>query len=406
MSTNNTDYYALLEIGKGASEEEIKKAYKKCALKWHPDRNPNNVDEATDKFKYISEAYEVLSNPEKRKIYDQYGVKGLKENNVGHPGGFSDMDAQSIFEQIFRSGGMGNMGGMGGGMGGFHFFQHPQQQPQQPKKGNNVSFDLQLTLRELYLGCVKKLRVNRDTICHRCQGTSIKASSSITNIKCPECKGQGSKMVMQQLGPGFKSQQQVMCNKCKGSGEFIPEIDRCDECKGAKILRAETILDAEIQKGMKDGTKITFAGKSDEYPGRIPGDIIVVVKEKNPFEGFKRSPDGDHLVYKKTITLQEALCGYEFILDHLDGRQLYINSITDIITPQAMRKIVGEGMPIRKNGNDTGTKGDLFIEFDIVFPDNQHLTNKDKQKLKQVLPGPQKLPETTTKKCIPHTPIG
>ena len=398
MSTD--DYYALLEISKGATDEEIKQAYKKCALKWHPDRNPNNIEVATEKFKNISEAYEVLKDADSRKIYDQYGVEGLKSNNQGHPGGFSHMDPQSIFEQLFRGGSMG-------GMGGFSMFPghgNGRQRDQGPRKGDDVSFDLHITLKELFNGCVKKLKVNRDVICNKCQGTSIKASSSITDIKCADCKGQGARMITQQLGPGFVSQQQIICPKCKGSGEFIPDSDRCEECKGSKVLKTETILEANIEKGMKDGTKLTFAGKSDEFPGRIPGDVIVVIREKNPFDGFKRTPDGENLIYKKTISLQEALCGYEFTIDHLDGRKLYVACQTDIITPQTKRKITGEGMPIRKNGKATETKGDLFIEFDIIFPDNQHLTNKDKQKLKQVLPGPSRLSDKLIKTCVKYTP--
>lgn len=397
MSNKNDDYYALLEITKDASEDDIKKAYKKMALKWHPDRNPNNVEQATEMFKNISEAYEVLNNPEKRKVYDQFGKNGLANANGPNGGGFSNEDAQSIFEQMMR--GMGPFGGMG-----FNIFQQHQPRDEGPRKGANVSFDLQVTLKELYLGCTKRVKVNRDVICNKCQGTAIKASSSITDIKCSECKGKGSKVIIQQLGPGFISQQQVQCNPCKGSGEFIPDTDRCEECKGNKVVKTETILDVNIEKGMKDGVKITFQGKSDEYPGRTAGDVIIVVKEKNPFEGFRRTADGENLVYRKKITLQEALCGYEFILEHLDGRKLYISCANDVITSESRRKIVGEGMPIRKNGVSTASKGDLLIEFEVQFPDNKTLTSKDRQKLKQFLPGPLSLSDKLTKSCIKYTP--
>jgi DnaJ family protein A protein 2 len=400
----NDDYYALLGISKGCSDDEVKKGYKKMALKWHPDRNPNNIQEATEMFKNISEAYEVLNDTEKRKIYDQHGKKGLAQNGQNGGGGFSHMNAQSIFEEMMRGGG-GPFGNMG-----FNIFQ--QQRDEGPKKGPNVTFDLQVTLKDLYLGCTKKVKVHRDVICHKCQGTSIKSSSSITDIKCSECKGQGSKMVIQQLGPGFISQHQMPCNKCKGTGEYIPDSDRCEECKGNKVLKTETIIDINVEKGMKEGTKIVFQEKSDEYPGRTPGDIIVSVREKNPFEGFKRTPDGEHLIYRKKISLQEALCGYEFIIEHFDGRKLHINCNNDIITPDSRRKIKGEGMPLKNtssnpptsNAPPTTEKGDLFIEFEVEFPDPRSLTTKDKQKLKQFLPGPLGLSEKSTASCTKYTP--
>ena len=210
---------------------------------------------------------------------------------------------------------------------------------------------------------------------------------------------------MVQLGPGFISQQQSACQKCQGTGEYIPDSERCEKCYGKKVVKTETILDVNVEPGMKEGTKVTFEGKSDEFPGRIPGDIIIVLRQKNPSEGFgtekggfKRTPDGNNLIYKKVITLQEALCGYDFIITHLDGRKLHVHSETDIITPNAKRKISKEGMVIRHGGKEIG-KGDLLIEFDILFPDQQHLTNKDKQKLLQVLPGGKKLDKKEAKSC-------
>jgi DnaJ homolog subfamily A member 2 len=395
-----TDYYATLGVKKDSTEEEIKKAYKKAALKWHPDRNLDNVEEATNQFKNISEAYEILNDPEKKKIYDQYGEKGLKDHLSGGPGGPGGGfgNANDIFSHFFGGGGFGGFGG-GGGMN----FQHKQQRG--PSKGKTVIFDLQLTLNEIYMGCVKKLKVKRNVICDKCQGTSIKSASSITDLTCGDCKGIGMKTKVVQIAPGFMTQQQSPCQKCNGSGEFIPKSERCERCDGNKVVKTDTLLEINVEKGMKDGTKITFEGKSDEYPNTIPGDVIIVLRQKNPSScGFKRTPDGNNLIYKKTITLQEALCGYEFILKHLDGRKLHIHSQTDIITPNCKRKISGEGMAIRQKGKEIG-KGDLFIEFDIVFPDKQHLTNKDKQKLKQILKGGPKLSKDHLKNsCGKFTP--
>lgn len=381
-SQSTDDYYALLEIDKKASDKDIEKAYKKAALKWHPDRNLDNVEHATDMFKRISEAYDVLRDPEKRAIYDQYGAKGLKERLNGGGGG-AEMDAQTLFEQMFRGG--------GNPFGGF-FNMNPnvQKQSRGPQKGQTVTFDLATSLKELYLGCSKKLKLNRDIICERCHGCGLKGSSVLTDTKCSDCNGQGMKVEIRQLGPGFISQQHIQCNKCKGSGEFVPDSDKCDDCHGNKIKKGETIIDVVIPKGTKDGTHFKFENQSDEYPGRIPGDLIVIVRERNNDScGFKRTPDGEGLVYKKDITLQEALCGYEFIIEHLDSRKLYISNNVDVIKPNDRRRIIGEGMPKRgPNGTETNAKGDLFIEFNVIFPDPTFITNKGKAKLKEVLPGP------------------
>ena len=396
-----TDYYAILGVKKNANIDEIKKSYKTEALKWHPDRNPDNVEEATKKFQLISKAYEVLSDPKKKDIYDQHGEQGLKE---GGPSGFAN--ANDLFSQMF-GGGFPRGSGFASMFSDMNTRSHGSREGQ-PRKGKNVTFDLQLTLEQLFVGCTKKLKIRRNVICDKCQGTAIKGESLFTDTTCNNCNGKGIQIKIAQLGPGFISQQQTTCQMCSGTGEYIPTSERCEECVGAKVVKTETTLEVNIERGMKDGTKITFPSKSDEYPNVITGDVIIVVKQINPSDGFlnakescgfKRTPEGNNLIYKKVLTLQEALCGYEFIFTHLDGRKIHVKSENDIIIPNSKRKIVGEGMPIRHGGKEIGV-GDLFIEFDVLFPDKQHLTNKDKQKLLQVLPGPTKINKNEIKECV------
>jgi DnaJ family protein A protein 2 len=381
------DYYALLEVPRGCSDDELKKGYRKVALKYHPDRNPDNVAEATEKFKQISEAYSVLSDPHKRRVYDERGAQGLKEEQQSGGGAgaqyqtYTAANAEEIFRRMFPQ------GFTFGGFGGFGDFFNAQQQPHSGNPvGPTVSYDLGVTLKEIYNGALKHIRLTRDVLCVSCHASGLNAASILTDTKCTDCNGQGVKLEIKQL-PRAITQQLMICQKCKGTKQYIPETDKCDQCKGSKVVKEETMLELEILKGMKYGTKVTFDKRGDEYPGTTPGDIIIVLKETQEDScGFTRSQDGEHLIYKKTVSLQEALCGYNFEITHLDGRKVQICSDTDLINVGDKRKIEGEGMPIRKNGTETGSFGDLFVDFTIKFPDVSHLTPEVRAQLKSVLP--------------------
>lgn len=367
MSNGDDDFYKILGIEKSASTEQIKKGYKKGALKWHPDRNPNNQEEATEKFKIVSEAYDILSNPEKRKIYDTYGKKGLQDATHQHGGNRSnmtEMDMQNIFQHMFPFSNQHSM---------------QSRQSRGPIKGQNVLFDMLIDLKDLYTGCQKKLKVTRNVICNVCKGSGCHGDSVLMDTNCSDCKGSGAKVITRQLGPGFVTQQRIVCDKCNGSGDFIPLSDQCKTCKGEKVTKEGTILQVNIEKGMQAGEKIRFAQKNDEYPGTIPGDIIVQIRERNNTKQFQRIRND--LVFKKEITLQEALCGFEFIITHLDKRNLLISNNHDVIKPNDRRSVKGEGMPI-KNGSGNG---DLIVLFDVIFPKNNELSDKDIQQLKTVL---------------------
>lgn len=357
------DYYVILGIEKNSTEEQIKKGYKRAALKWHPDRNPNNQEEATEKFKKLSEAYDVLVDPNKRKIYDKYGKKGLEE------GGRNGMSSHNIFQEMF------------GGIPGFFPGNNQNVRHSRPRKGENILFNISVTLEELYLGCKKKLKVNRNIICSGCKGSGCKNASQTANTHCSECQGQGVKIILRQLAPGFVSQQRTMCGACSGTGEFIYELDRCVQCKGEKVVKESIILELDIQKGMRNGTKIVFERKNDEYPGVVAGDIVVILRCKGSSSSGRLNRNGNDLFYKKEICLQEALCGFKFTITHLDGRNLLVINENDIIEPNSTRRILNEGMPMLN-----GEKGDFIIEFVVIFPSISDLTHKDKQELQKLLP--------------------
>ncbi|TDH71246.1 hypothetical protein CCR75_002830 [Bremia lactucae] len=354
------DYYAILNVARGATDDELRKAYRKLALKWHPDKNPNDSDTAQKKFQEIGEAYEVLSDKKKREIYDVYGEEGLKGqpagpegpeggmpggmpgNMRGMPGGFTyattsnfpgggfsfhSTDPSKIFEQFFGTSnpheaegsdpmasmfgdmGFGGMRGMrSGGFGG----RDPFGQQRQPR-AQKLKSVLEVPLEQLYTGCVKKLKITRKVQDHN------------TNQAREEQK----------------------------------------------------ILEINVKPGWKDGTKVTFEGQGDTLPGRPAQDIVFVVKEK-PHSKFKR--DGDHLLYHAKLSLRDALLGTGTLtIKSLDGRDVPI-PLGGVIAPGTQLVIAGEGMPQQKQPSQ---RGNLVVEFDVQFP--TQLTEAQKNMVRQVL---------------------
>jgi len=333
------DYYKILGIDKSSTPEEIKKAYRKLALKWHPDRNPNNQEEAESKFKDIGEAYSVLSDTRKKQIYDQLGEEGLRGQSSGFSGGnFSFMNAEDIFKQFFgdenpfssfggsgaKHGGhfqFGGFPGMGnfGDMGGFSFGgmnnnnNNNNMQDMQSKQSPPTETTLSLTLEELYHGTTKKMRISRKRLTQ----------------------------------------------------------------DGHSTYDDNKIVEINVKPGWKAGTKITFPKEGDEKPGVIPGDIIFIIAEK-PHGRFKRN--GNDLICKHSITLKQALLGFNMEVETLDNRTLRI-PINKIVSPGYTHKVANEGMPISKGGQQS--KGNLLIEFEIIFPNR--LTESQKKTLSECL---------------------
>lgn len=327
---DNEGLYKLLGVSKDAQENEIKKAFKKAALKHHPDKGGD-----IEKFKEISAAAEVLTDPEKRKIYDQYGLEGLKEGGGG--GG----DSSDIFDMFF-----------GGGRGG--------RRQSGPQKGEDIVHSIKASLEDLYNGKTVRLAISRNKPCQECEGRGGKVGAERT---CGDCNGRGVRIQLRQIGPGMVQQMQSGCGACKGSGKIMNESDKCKSCKGNKVYKDRKVLEVHIEKGMKNGSKIRFSGEADEIPGTLPGDVIIVVQEKEHAR-FKRK--GADLVLTMEISLSEALCGFVRTIEQLDERVLKIETPAgDVMKHDAVKLIQGEGMPFHGN---PFTKGRLFVHFTVKFP--------------------------------------
>jgi DnaJ family protein A protein 2 len=350
-----TKLYDVLGVAPGASEAEIKKAYRLKARQYHPDRNPDDPT-LEEKFKEVSYAHEVLSDPEKRKTYDRYGEEGLKEG----------ADGDSPFA------------GWPFGMG----------MRKREKKADDISKAVEVTLEDLYNGKTITMPVERIIICDLCKGKGTKGEKG--GVSCKTCKGKGMVVRILQLGPGMITQQQMICPECRGEGEMIAKEDRCTKCKGEKVVEDVKNVEVFVDKGMKHGQKITISGEGNQIPDYKPGDIIFVLQQR-AHEKFKRGSSREEdegeaidLFITQDISLYEALCGFTFYLKHLDGRILRIKSRPEeIIKPGDVRMIPNEGMPIHKRPFD---KGLLIIKFNIIFPDR---LNPDQMKmLSRVLPVP------------------
>lgn len=344
-------YYEILGINKNASKDEIKKAYRKLAKKYHPDRlNENERKEGEEKFKKIGEAYEILSDDEKRKIYDKYGKEGLKQGGMDF-GGFEDME--DIFESMFRR----------------------EERIRVPQREVNINVKLE----EFYTGVYKKVNIKRKNKCDKCEGTGNKDKK---NHKCKKCKGKGRISIVRQLGPGMIQQMETTCDDCKGSGKD-KKAKRCESCKeGLKKENYE--IGIKIKRGMKEGDKILREEEGDELSeeiqrktGRERGDLIIIlIEEEN--DKFKR--DNIYDVYNLRtnikITISESLCGFSKELKHLDGSIVRISE-SDIIGHYEERVIIGKGMP-RENGK----KGDLIIKYEII---KKKLNQEQKKKIREIL---------------------
>ncbi|GAA0174061.1 chaperone [Lithospermum erythrorhizon] len=357
-SSNDTKYYDVLGVGKNSSQDEIKKAYRKSAIKNHPDKGGD-----PEKFKEISHAYEVLSDPEKREIYDQYGEEALKEGMGGGGGGHDPFD---IFQSFFGGSpfGGGPFGGGGSSRG------------RRQRRGEDVVHPLKVSLEDLYNGTSKKLSLSRNVLCSKCKGKGSKSGASMT---CSGCQGSGMKVSIRQLGPSMIQQMQHPCNECKGTGESINDKDRCPQCKGEKVSQEKKVLDIHVEKGMQNSQKITFPGEADEAPDTVTGDIVFVLQQKE-HPKFKRK--GDDLFVEHSLSLTEALCGFHFVLTHLDNRQLLIKSQPgEVVKPDQFKAINDEGMPMYQR---PFMKGKLYIHFSVDFPDS--LTPEQCKALETVLP--------------------
>ena len=350
-----TKFYDILGVSVNATDVEIKKAYRKCALKYHPDKNPS--EEAAEKFKEASAAYEILSDSEKREIYDQFGEDGL--SGAGGAGGFPGGGfgfGDDIFSQFFGAGGA--------------------QRPRGPQRGKDIKHEISASLEELYKGRTAKLALNKQILCKECEGRGGKKGAV---KKSTSCNGQGIKFVTRQMGPMIQ-RFQTECDVCHGTGDIIDPKDRCKSCNGKKVENERKILEVHVEPGMKDGQRIVFKGEADQAPDVIPGDVVFIVSER-PHKSFKR--DGDDLVYEAEIDLLTAIAGGEFALEHVSGDWLKVGIVPGEVIAPGMRKVIeGKGMPIPKYGG----YGNLIIKFTIKFPENHFTSEENLKKLEEILP--------------------
>lgn len=346
QDVDTTKLYDLLGVPKTASADEIKKAFRKLAVKHHPDKGGD-----PEKFKDINAAHEILSNPEKREIYDKYGLEGLKDGGGGG-------DPFDIFGSLFG----------GGGRRG------PQRQEQ--RKVKPMLKELKVTLNDIYLGKLKTLTYKRHKVCEPCGGKGGKDAK-----KCTKCKGVGIVEKVVQLGPGFISSQRAPCPDCGGEGMCYDKKDQCKSCKGQKIIEEDKTIEVPIEQGCPNDHHVQFTGEGNEIPGALAGDLIVkFIVEKHPV--FERV--GADLIVKKTISLYEALTGVTFALEHLDGSKIIVTTPPgEIISPGTKKQLKKKGMSYHK---DSMSHGNLYIQFDVEFP--KKLESNAAELLQKVLPVP------------------
>ncbi|XP_013408528.1 dnaJ homolog subfamily A member 1 [Lingula anatina] len=342
-----TKYYDLLGVKPDASDAELKKAYRKLALKYHPDKNPNEGE----KFKQISQAYEVLADPKKREIYDKGGEEGIKTGGAGEF--HNPMD---IFDMLFGGGG----------------------RRRGPNKGKDVVHQLSVSLEDLYNGATRKLALQKNVICNKCEGRGGKKGAV---EQCTTCKGTGMQVHVQRLGIGMVQQIQTVCQNCRGQGEKINAKDLCKQCSGKKVVRERKILEVHIDKGMKDGQQVRFTGEGDQEPGLEPGDIIIILEQKDHPKFKRQSHD---LIMNMDLELVEALCGFKKSIETLDKRILVISSLPgEVVKPGDLKCIPNEGMPAHRNPFE---KGLLIIKFDVKFPKPGIIPHEKLQKVEHLLP--------------------
>ncbi len=351
------DYYEVLGVQKGASDDEIKKAYRKLAKQYHPDLNKDDPT-AAEKFKEVGEAYSVLSDSEKRARYDQFGHAGVDPSygaGGGGFGGFGDFDMGDlgdIFGSFFGGGGFGGGQRRGGG----------------PRKGQDIQQYITLTFEEAAFGCTKKVTVNRSETCDACGGSGAKAGTQPET--CPTCHGRGRVSQVQQTPLG-QFQTTTTCRACGGSGKLIKEP--CQKCGGSGAVRVTKTIDIKIPAGIDDDQTISARGQGEAgIKGGPNGDLFVTVTVK-PHRLFRR--DGSNVYLEVPITFVQAALGCELDIPTLDGSVK--QKIPEGTQNGDQFRFRGKGIPNLR----TGSRGDQYVKVNVEVPKN--LTSKQREILAQ-----------------------
>lgn len=381
-------FYEVLGVASSASEEEIRQAYRSLALKYHPDRHgPEQKEAAEEKFKQINDAYNILRDPEKRRLYDTRGEDAARqaeqaETNGGHAGAAA-FDPFHLFANVFGQNGTG---------GGFRF--HQTQAPQ-PRPVPPLQHVVMLTLEEMYKGARKKIRINCNVPCEECHGTGVEKDLSEEqkrklNTKCPDCNGARVQVQTVQIGP-FVQQSTTPCSSCEASGERIPVDARCSNCNGDKVVVERKTHDIEIRPGTKQNDFVLLRGEGDYSPpvtgapkhfGKR-GDVAIVFQQRD-HAVFRRSENDLYLTHE--LSLVEAICGFVLTFKHLDDRSIRVTSSAscECIKPGDTRTIPNEGMPIADS--TTNQRGALHIVFQVRFPTRREITPSVADAVRQALP--------------------
>ncbi len=360
------DYYEVLGIGKNATDAEIKSAYRKLAKKYHPDLNPGNK-EAEEKFKEVNEANDVLSDPQKRQRYDQFGFAGVDPNYAaangggagGFGGGFGGVDLGDIFGDIFGGGFGGGFSGFGGGSS--------TRTANAPRKGHDIQASVILTFEEAAHGCSKKITINRQDTCPDCGGTG--AAKGTTPKTCPDCGGRGY-VVTQQRTPFGVMQSQQPCSHCGGRGTIIR--NPCKTCRGTGKTAARKSLEINIPAGIDDDQNIALRGQGDAGSNGGPaGDVIVHVTVKaDPM--FER--DGYDVTIHVPITFSQAVLGDDVEVPTVDGR--IVQHIPEGTQSGTKFRLRGQGIQYL-NGRG---RGDQYVIVDVEIP--KKVTRAQREALK------------------------
>lgn len=359
------DYYEVLGIDKNASEDEIKKAYRKLAIKYHPDRNPDSK-EAEEKFKEAAEAYDVLHDPQKRQQYDQFGFNAPGAGGFGgfgESGGFSMDDIFSMFGDVF--GGHGGFGGFSG-FGGEGSRQRPQY------RGSDLRLKVKLSLQEIATGVTKKFKVKKDVTCTHCHGSGAENGSQ--SETCPTCHGSGVvvKTVRTMLG---MMQTQTECPTCHGEGTVIK--DKCHQCHGTGVVKGEEIVEIKIPAGVAEGMVVNVPGKGNAgQRNGISGNIQVYIEEEEN-DTFIR--DGQDIVYNLLLDFPTAALGGEVEIPTLEGTRVRIK-IDAGTQPGKTLRLRGKGLPAVQ-GYGSG-KGDLVVHISVFVP--KTLSREEKNMLENL----------------------
>ena len=357
---NKRDYYEVLGVDRNATPDELKKAYRKLALQYHPDRNPGDK-EAEEKFKEAAEAYDVLSNPDKKARYDQFGHAGM-EGAYGQGG----MDMNDIFSNLGSI--FGDLFGGGGFRTGFSGFGGGGGAARRVLRGTNLRIKVKLTLEEIDRGCEKKIKVSKYVPCKTCGGSGAKDGKTET---CSHCHGSGVVTETKRTILGMM-QTQSACPQCGGEGRIVK--DKCHDCHGDGIVKSDEIITIKIPAGVQDGVQLAMQGMGNAAPrGGINGDLIILVEEQE-HELFERQDA--NLYYNAFITYADAAMGATIEIPTLNGK---VKIKVDAGTPSGrVVRLRGKGLPIM---NGYG-RGDLLVSLNVWVP--KELTREEKKLLEEL----------------------